>query len=54
MGDSAHYIDVASGITPGYPRMTVCVLEIICTLQHVFKYPYVLFMFVLLLIYHAK
>jgi len=28
--------------------------EIFCTLQHVFKYPCVLFMFVLLLIYHAK
>jgi len=30
------------------------VLKMFCTLQHVFKYPCVLFMFVLLLIYHAK
>ena len=34
-------------------RFTVYVLEIFCTLQYVFWYPYVLFMFVLLL-YRAK
>ena len=30
------------------------VLGIFCTLQHVFKYPCVLFMLVLLFMYHAK
>jgi len=34
--------------------LPVYVLEIFCTLPHVFNYPCVLFMFVLLLIYHAK
>jgi len=33
---------------------TAYVLAIFCTLQHVFKYSCVLFMFVLLFIYHAK
>jgi len=32
----------------------VDVLLYMCWLQHLFKYPCVLFMFVLLLIYHAK
>ena len=35
-------------------RFTAYVLDIFYTLQHVFKYSCVLFMFVLLLIYHAK
>jgi len=35
-------------------RFTAYVLDIFCTSQHVFKYSCVLFMFVLLFIYHAK
>jgi len=35
-------------------RFTAYKLDIFCTLQHVFKYSCVLFMLVLLFIYHAK